>query len=169
MSQPLPMHPGDTNAATEALTRRTFLGATSAGVLSCLLAACGGDSTGPNTAVDPPPTGSVTFSGGVLTVRLSMIPRLTATNGHQVIGMSDGATRADLVILNIGGTYKAFSSICTHDRCTVTGYTGTRLVCPCHGSQFNQNGQVVVGPAPSALREFAVAHATVTGTLTIAV
>lgn len=169
MTHPLPMHPEGTSASTEPLTRRTFLGTTSAAALSCILAACGGESTGPNTSVDPPPTGSVTLSGGVLTIRLSMIPGLTATNGHQVIGMSEGSSRADLVIINVAGSYKAFSSICTHDRCTVSGYTGTRLVCPCHGSQFNQNGQVVVGPAPSALREFAVTHATDTQTLTISV
>jgi nitrite reductase/ring-hydroxylating ferredoxin subunit len=49
----------------------------------------------------------------------------------------------------------AFSSICTHTGCEVTGWEAEscRLVCPCHGSQFDvrEAARVLVGPAPRPL------------------
>lgn len=119
--------------------------------------------------VEPPPAGSTSFINGVVTLQLALIPALTATNGHQVLALTDGNRRADLVILNTGATFRAFTSICTHEGCIVSGYSNRRMVCPCHGSEFNQNGQPVAGPAPSALREFAVTSNSTAGTLTVTV
>jgi Rieske Fe-S protein len=49
----------------------------------------------------------------------------------------------------------AYSAICTHAQCTVTGWLDDKqdLQCPCHQSVYDprQNGQVVGGPAPRAL------------------
>lgn len=137
-----------------------------------LAAACGGggDSvTGVNQPASPAPDGSATYTGGVLSVKLALLPALTASNGHQVLGLSDGSRRADVVIINLGGSYRAFSSICTHEGCTVSGFTGQRMVCPCHGSEFNTSGSPVVGPATAALREYAVTFNSVTQTLSILV
>lgn len=174
MSQSLPLFTENSTGddATSAVSRRRFIGATGATLLGCLLTqACGGgDSTGPNGGVvEPPPTGSTSFSNGVVTLQLGLIPALTATDGHLVLNLADGGRRADLAIINVGGTYRAFTNICTHEGCTVSGYSGGRMICPCHGSEYNQNGQVVSGPAPSALREYAVTMNTTAQTLTIAV
>lgn len=50
------------------------------------------------------------------------------------------------------GEFKAFSAICTHQGCTVSGVQGGVIVCPCHGSTFSiTDGSVQSGPAPSAL------------------
>jgi Rieske Fe-S protein len=52
-------------------------------------------------------------------------------------------------------SFAAFTTICTHEGCVVTGYESQQFVCPCHGSRYNTSGRVVQGPAPSALRQFA--------------
>ncbi len=54
------------------------------------------------------------------------------------------------------GEFKAFSNICTHQKCKVTAVTST-IDCACHGSQFSvSDGSVVKGPATEALEEFTV-------------
>jgi thiosulfate dehydrogenase [quinone] large subunit len=52
-------------------------------------------------------------------------------------------------------TFVAFSAICTHQGCPVS-YVGPGFQCPCHGSTFDQNGQVTAGPAPSPLPKIPV-------------
>lgn len=44
----------------------------------------------------------------------------------------------------------AISSVCTHLGCIVS-VTETGFQCPCHGSQYDDNGRVVAGPAPRNL------------------
>jgi Rieske Fe-S protein len=48
------------------------------------------------------------------------------------------------------------SRVCTHQACTVDlpSAAGATLDCPCHGSRFRTNGQVVNGPAARALSQF---------------
>ncbi|MFV0450829.1 MAG: Rieske (2Fe-2S) protein [Propioniciclava sp.] len=54
------------------------------------------------------------------------------------------------------GVYKAFSSTCTHQGCTVKAIENREIVCPCHGARFSiEDGSVVVGPATEALPEAA--------------
>lgn len=176
MSQVLPvLHESPSSAegasSTTELSRRSFLSVSGATVLGCLLAqACGDGTTGPgNGVVEPPPAGSTSFSNGVVTLQLALIPALTATNGHQVLSLTDGGRRAELVVIKVATGYKAFTSVCTHEQCTVSGYANQRLICPCHGSEFNQNGQPVAGPAPSSLKEFPVALNATAQTLTVTV
>jgi cytochrome b6-f complex iron-sulfur subunit len=52
-----------------------------------------------------------------------------------------------------GKRFHAVSAICTHLGCTVN-LAGQGFHCPCHGSQFNENGVVISGPAPSPLPWF---------------
>lgn len=47
------------------------------------------------------------------------------------------------------GVY-AISCVCTHLGCTVAR-SADGFACPCHGSRFARNGEVVRGPAPRAL------------------
>lgn len=56
------------------------------------------------------------------------------------------------------GTVRAFSSICTHQGCPVADVAGGRIICPCHGSQFEADtGEVAEGPASRPLPPVAVA------------
>jgi thiosulfate dehydrogenase [quinone] large subunit len=53
----------------------------------------------------------------------------------------------------------AFDAVCPHAGCTV-GYSqsAAKLVCPCHGSQFNAaTGAVEVGPATTGLKSIPIA------------
>ena len=58
-------------------------------------------------------------------------------------------------LIRQGNTFRCLSAVCTHLGCTVNradhGYH-----CPCHGSLFNNRGQVESGPAPRPLPWFLV-------------
>jgi cytochrome b6-f complex iron-sulfur subunit len=63
----------------------------------------------------------------------------------------------NILIGNLGGSFFAVSSICTHQGCTVMFSSSlNKIICPCHGSEFNTNGSVVTGPAFIALQNFQV-------------
>ena len=50
------------------------------------------------------------------------------------------------------GTFKGFSSTCTHLGCTVNKVADGLIQCPCHGSKYSvTDGSVKSGPAPKAL------------------
>ncbi len=50
------------------------------------------------------------------------------------------------------GTLVAYSMLCTHVCCEVTYEASSNIFyCPCHGSEFDSNGQVIVGPAGTPL------------------
>ncbi|SDZ10335.1 Ferredoxin subunit of nitrite reductase or a ring-hydroxylating dioxygenase [Micromonospora pattaloongensis] len=50
------------------------------------------------------------------------------------------------------GNFKAFSNICTHQRCPVSSIDGGTINCTCHNSKFSiEDGSVKGGPAPSPL------------------
>ena len=63
-------------------------------------------------------------------------------------------------------TFSAVDAVCSHQSCTITGIDGSIYECPCHGSRYNRNGQVVRGPAMAALRQFRTTFAD--GIVTIA-
>jgi cytochrome b6-f complex iron-sulfur subunit len=58
-------------------------------------------------------------------------------------------------LIRQGNTFRCLSAICTHLGCTVNradrGYH-----CPCHGSLFDDQGNVKSGPAPRPLEWFQV-------------
>ena len=170
----LPLLSDDGEHTPSDLSRRRFLEATSATLLASVLAqACGGGGdgpAGPSGGTTPPPAGSVAFANGVVTVRVGLIPDLAASNGHLVVGLTDVDRRADVIVINLGGgVYRAFTSICTHEGCTVSGYANQRMVCPCHGSEYDQRGVPVSGPAPSPLREYPTTYDAPSQTLAITV
>ncbi|HEX3786086.1 MAG TPA: Rieske (2Fe-2S) protein [Pseudonocardiaceae bacterium] len=50
------------------------------------------------------------------------------------------------------GTFKGFSSTCTHLGCTVNKVADGLIQCPCHGSKYSvADGSVKAGPAPKPL------------------
>ena len=54
------------------------------------------------------------------------------------------------------GSFKAFTAVCTHQSCVVSGVTET-IDCSCHKSKFSiEDGSVQGGPAPSPLEEIKV-------------
>lgn len=54
----------------------------------------------------------------------------------------------------------AINAVCTHLGCVVPwNASANKFICPCHGSQYDNTGKVVRGPAPLSL---ALAHSDVT-------
>ncbi len=51
----------------------------------------------------------------------------------------------------------AISLICTHLGCIVSK-TSQGFVCPCHGSRYDESGNVTKGPAPRALDWFEISQ-----------
>jgi cytochrome b6-f complex iron-sulfur subunit len=55
------------------------------------------------------------------------------------------------IVRNSKGIY-AMVGVCTHLGCTPNWFPGEqRFKCPCHGSNYNLEGEVVAGPAPLPL------------------
>lgn len=47
--------------------------------------------------------------------------------------------------------FHAISAVCTHLGCIVAHTEDAGFACPCHGSRFNEQGEVIGGPAPTGL------------------
>jgi cytochrome b6-f complex iron-sulfur subunit len=55
------------------------------------------------------------------------------------------------------GYFYSMSAICTHLGCiTAWDPVAGRIKCPCHGSQYDREGNVLAGPAPQPLPHFAI-------------
>lgn len=85
---------------------------------------------------------------GRVEVRVSTVPALSAVGGAVSIGSVKGVP---VGVARTGpSTYRAFSLRCPHQGIPVKrseqGWT-----CPAHGSQFEADGDLVLGPATRAL------------------
>jgi len=126
-------------------SRRTFL-AGGAGALALLrLGGCGNN----GGAVE----GSVTPSNGAVTLTFTQFPKLATVGDGGVVDA--GGTL--LVVIRAGDTSAtALSAVCTHEGCTVEYVGGSPPIhCPCHDSNFADNGAAVSGPARKALKNYA--------------
>jgi Rieske Fe-S protein len=114
------------------LTRRALIA--SAGLATAALgglSACGGSDT-------PAAGAAPSAAAGPVTAKTSEIP----VGGGKIF--PDAAT---VITQPTSGTFKAFSSICTHAGCPVAAVTST-IDCNCHGSKFSlTDGSPVNGPA----------------------
>lgn len=53
--------------------------------------------------------------------------------------------------------FRALSSVCTHLGCVTRYQPDQRIIaCPCHGSRFSLEGEVIAGPAPQPLPTFEI-------------
>ena len=147
-------------------SRREFCGITCralvAGGAAALLQACGGGGgvSGPSD-VSPLPVVNGTVAGTTVTVAVDGTG-LAASGGAALVQSTGGI----FLVSRSGDTFIALSSTCTHQQCTVSGISGQRYVCPCHGSTYSFSGQVQSGPAPRSLATHATSFAD--GVLTIA-
>ncbi|MEV0244713.1 Rieske (2Fe-2S) protein [Streptomyces sp. NPDC050674] len=125
-------------------TRRTVLLATGATGAAVLVAACGGGGDSGSESTDSP-TG-----GGATSGRAG---RVLADVGEIPVGGGKIFADAEVVVTQPeAGRFKAFSAICTHQRCTVGFVSDGTIDCPCHGSKFRiADGAVAHGPATQPL------------------
>lgn len=133
---------------TSDLTRRGVLrGAAVSGLALPVLAACGGDAE-PGTSGPTSGGGSAGGGGGGTSVPTADVP----VGGGTIV--TDADENVFVVTQPTEGEFKAFSGICTHQKCPVTEVAGDEIVCNCHGSRYAvADGSVVGGPAPAPLPE----------------
>ncbi|MDK1347303.1 Rieske (2Fe-2S) protein [Streptomyces sp. 378] len=126
-------------------TRRTVLLTTGASGAAALVAACGGGGGDNGSASTDSPTAEGASSG----------PAGRVLAGIDEIPVGGGKIFKDeeiVVTQPEQGRFKAFSAICTHQRCTVGSVSDGTINCPCHGSRFEiTDGSVAQGPATRPL------------------
>ncbi|WP_225753900.1 Rieske (2Fe-2S) protein [Actinotalea sp. Marseille-Q4924] len=138
-------------------TRRHVLtGAAGAAAGACLLAACGasgGDRPAEGGAPEPDEgatTGGDDGAGSGALTALADVP----VGGAVLVTSSSGLKV--LVAQPVEGEVVGYSSVCTHQGCTVAP-AGSELACPCHGSVFDvATGEPLEGPATEPLVPFEV-------------
>ena len=85
--------------------------------------------------------GSGTSGGGASgnTVKVAEVP----VGGGVIM-----QTASFVVTQPTAGTFKAFSSVCTHEGCPVSQISQGAIICTCHNSHFSlADGSVISGPA----------------------
>ncbi len=138
------MSDNDSSKQGAASRRAVMGGVVGLGVGVPLLAACGSDSESESTGGS---SGTGTTSTGAIG-KTSDVPVGSAKiyKGEKV-----------MVSQPTEGDFKAFSTICTHERCPITKLDGDEIECTCHFSRFKtSDGSVVKGPAKKPLSELTV-------------
>ena len=131
-------------------SRRTALAAVGAAGLAVALTACSSSddssSDSSDTSSSSSTSGSTTAqgdAGGTELAKTTDIPE----GGGKIF-----ASQGVVVTQPTAGTYKAFSSKCTHQGCAVSSISNGVIVCPCHKSEFSvTDGSVKKGPATTGL------------------
>lgn len=73
----------------------------------------------------------------------------------------------DNILLRLSETqFLALNLTCKHKGCTVE-YNGTKFVCPCHGSEYDRNGNVLEGPSKSNLDTYETTYDAASNTVTV--
>lgn len=132
-------------------TRRTVLLATGATGAVALVAACGGGGYDNGSASTSSPTGPET--AGRETAGQETAGRDLASTDEIPVGGGKIFKEEEVVVTQPEqGRFKAFSAICTHQRCTVASVSDGTINCVCHGSKFDiADGSVAHGPATRPL------------------
>ena len=137
----------ESRGCVDCISRRSFFAdAATIAALTALFAACG------DSPVEPP-TGKVD-------VKVADFPGLATMNKLVLVDGVRAAKRTGET------TFVAFSRLCTHEG-TPVEVQGSGFICFNHGSQFDNNGQVTVGPASRPLPTLVTAYDSTTDVLTI--
>jgi len=87
--------------------------------------------------------------GKKLSIDLDQVPKLKEIGGQMTIKLVHEDV---LLIRESETTIRVFNAHCTHKGCLVKySNKDNRIKCPCHGSQYDLNGNVLKGPAPKPL------------------
>ncbi|WP_238163954.1 Rieske (2Fe-2S) protein [Kribbella pittospori] len=99
--------------------------------------------TGCSTYGEPKSAPASTPQAGTELAKTSQIP----VGGGVLFG-----DKQVVVTQPTAGTFKAFTSVCTHEGCQVASVANGTINCDCHGSKFSiKDGSVVHDPAPQPL------------------
>jgi cytochrome b6-f complex iron-sulfur subunit len=82
-------------------------------------------------------------------------------NSNPTLNSSGGSVfkqSANIIVVNVNNTLIAVTSICTHQACNVAYMSNSNnFQCPCHGSEYDINGNVIQGPATMPLQKYSTA------------
>jgi len=133
-------------------------------IASTILESCNNNLTNPTANSSTLQNINGTFANGVVKVTVDSSSPLNKTGSAVMVNFNNGQLLVDHPSAN---SFNALSPICTHQGCLITNYDSgsNQFVCPCHGSHFDANGNVVSGPAPSSLQKYQTQFAS--NTLTI--
>ncbi|MCY1031842.1 Rieske 2Fe-2S domain-containing protein [Corallococcus sp. BB11-1] len=114
--------------------------------------------TAPDAGASPAVCGDAGPPGtpgeGWVEVPLSEHPALREPGGHGHVRVPSALLDV-VVVHSADGCYRAVWRTCTHGDCAVDWDGALGVVeCPCHGSRFGLDGQVVRGPASRPLAAF---------------
>ncbi|MEU1627981.1 Rieske (2Fe-2S) protein [Streptomyces sp. NPDC020096] len=147
-----------TSGSPVSTSRRTVVAAAGAVGLAAALAACSGSNS--NSAASAPSQDSSSQASGSTPESSSSAAAGSGGSGAVLAKTSDipqggGKVFPDkqvVVTQPTAGTFKAFSTICTHQGCPVNQVQNGTINCPCHGSKFHiADGSVANGPATQPL------------------
>ena len=135
-----------------------------------LITACGGSSGGGGGSTTAPTTPSDCSSAGTaltsistdsnnqIRLCLNTYSNLNSVGGtyRLFVTTQSGATRTISVSVLNASTVTAVSAVCTHQGCTIGGFSSgaQTYTCPCHSSVFNGDGTVNTGPAATSLTTY---------------
>jgi Rieske Fe-S protein len=127
-------------------TRRTVLAGAAGISATVALAACGDDDSGTDSGSD---SGSNNGGAGDTAAASGALGSLADI---PVGGAKFFEAQKLVVTQPTAGQVKAFSTVCTHQGCTINKIEGDLLRCPCHMSGYRiADGSVESGPAPKPL------------------
>lgn len=128
------------------VTRRSVFGAAGGGAVVGVVTACGG---GDDTANGGDPTDGGNGADADAPI---------ASTDEVPVGEGAVFSEHELVVTQPEeGTFRAFSTRCTHEGCPVDQVSDGQIQCPCHGSRFSiEDGSPVEGPAESPLEEIQI-------------
>lgn len=98
-------------------------------------------------------TGVKKLPGGKLSVKLSAVRELAKVGGTVKIGLIQGIPVA--VTRTTATKYVAFKMLCPHQNFEVVR-DAQGWICNFHGSQFEADGDLILGPALTALPKVAI-------------
>jgi Rieske Fe-S protein len=101
-----------------------------------------------------------TLVNGALVVAVDGAGPLSSVGGAALLQIFVGVIQRNILLARTApGAFSALDAVCTHEGCTVSRFASPIFVCPCHGSRYDTNGEVVQGPAPAALPRFRTEYA----------
>ena len=139
-------------------SRREFCAhAISLATVASLIEGCGGkgNPAGPGGGGGGSVTSLTTVAGSTAgsTVTVSNVSGTALASVGSAALVQAGSN--NILVARTGqDAFSAFTAICTHEGCVISGFQSGAFVCPCHGSQYNASGAVQQGPATRALQRF---------------
>ena len=129
------------------IPRKTVLAGAGAGLVAVAVAACSSGSA--------PESSESSGSSGSSDTSAPAEPKALTPTADVPVG--SGVIVGETVVTQpVAGDFKGFSAVCTHTGCLLNEIADGTINCPCHGSKFSLDGEVVNGPATRPLETIAV-------------